>query len=127
MGGCGLVSDAERPGAAGYFPLLVLRRAVASCLPPRPPSITVVLFVRLPPLQVDPLGGLLALPAALVMVVAAIRAVPGNFMKHYGNVVLYGESAVLYAVATVAHGKSRRRRNRMPRTAQVDCPPSLVL
>lgn len=69
MWGCGLASDAERPGEAGSFPLLVFRKAVASCLPPRPPSINVVVVLRL---QVDPLGGPLALPAALVMVVVAI-------------------------------------------------------
>lgn len=68
--GCGLASDAERPGAES-FPLVVFRGMVASCLPPRPPSITGVVVARLPPLQVDPLGAPLAL-LGLVMVVAAV-------------------------------------------------------
>lgn len=123
--GCGLASGAGARWAES-FPLLVFRRTVPSRLPPRPPSIIVVAVARLPSLQVDPLGGPLALPAELVMVVTAVWAVRGNFMWHYGNVVLLGESAVLRSVATVAHGILRRRRDRVPPTAQVDCPPSLV-
>lgn len=123
--GCGLASGAEAPWEES-FPLLVFQRMVPSRLPTRLPSNTVTAVARLPSLQVDPLGGELALPAELVMVVTAVWAVRGNFMWHDGNVVLLGESAVFRCAATVDHGILRRRRDRMPRTAQVDCPPSLV-